>query len=77
MTKLEKRNLIRRLTRYVEDTLVDSLDNMPKSWDGTELRWLLTDTLQKCEMPSRGGIESRIQRYKKYCRSEFRKRILL
>ncbi len=53
MNKREKERFIKGLIHNVENHILDKIDQMPKEWDGFELRQLVVDYFQEvnwCKM---------------------------
>lgn len=41
MTAQQKAKFVRELTRSIAKSVIEKIPQMPKEWDGIELRWLI------------------------------------
>lgn len=48
MTKEEKIYFIKTLIKNVQKEMLDKANNIPKNWEGCELRWYVADRFSKC-----------------------------
>jgi hypothetical protein len=52
MTHKEQRRFIRELIKNVREEILLKAKDIPKEWDGIELRWLIADHFLKSSMRS-------------------------
>jgi len=64
MNKREQRRFINELVGNVKREILDKLPNLPKEWDGIELRWLISEEFQ--EIVFAGWHDKRDKRYQSY-----------
>ena len=55
MTLEEKERFCRRLINMVKEEIIIKLPDLPKDWDGIELRWYIRNKFDQVEIKGIGG----------------------